>query len=71
MLLDETVIDMESKDFIRRDEQNGFLLKENIKNLGKNNLRNFDSMRTFLAKYFFDYNRSSPLDSFKSYFSSI
>ena len=30
MLLDETVIDMESKDFIRRDEQNGFLLKENI-----------------------------------------
>ena len=29
-LLDETVIDMESKDYIKRDEQNGALLKENI-----------------------------------------
>ena len=32
-------------------------VKEYTRKLGKNNLRNFDSIRLFLSKYFFDYNK--------------
>ena len=35
--------------------------------MGKNNLRNYDSMRKFLVKYFFDYDKDTPLDTFKKF----
>ena len=42
-------------------------VKEYTRKLGKNNLRNFDSIRLFLSKYFFDYNKNAPLESLKSF----
>ena len=42
-------------------------IKEYTKKLNKNNLRNFDSMRTFLANFFFDYDKHAPLESLQKF----
>ena len=43
------------------------VVKEYTKKLGKNNLRNFNSMRSFLAKSFFDLDKNTPLESLKKF----
>ena len=35
------------------------------KKLGKNNLRNFNSMRSYLCDYFFNHDKDAPLESFQ------
>ena len=42
-------------------------IKELTKKLGKNNLRNFNSMRSFLSDYFFNYDKKTPLESLKKF----
>ena len=43
------------------------IIKVNTKKLGKNNLRNFNTMRSWLAKYFFDYDQNAPLECLKKF----
>ena len=43
------------------------LIKEYTKKLGKNNLRNYESMRSWIAKHFFAYDNTTPLESLKKF----
>ena len=42
-------------------------VKEYTNRLGKKNLRNFNSMRSFLGHYFFDHDKNKPLESLQKF----
>ena len=42
-------------------------IKEIVTKLGNNRLRNYDSMRTFIAQFFFDIDDTSPLKSLQKF----
>ena len=42
-------------------------IKEIVKRLGNNRLRNFESMRTFIAQFFFDIDSISPLKQLQKF----
>ena len=42
-------------------------VKEHTNRLGKKNLRNFNSMRSFLGNYFFEHDKNTPLESLQKF----
>ena len=42
-------------------------IKDCTKKLGKTNLRNYENMRSWLANYFFVYDKNDPLESLKKF----
>ena len=65
--VDETTIDKKHPIFeflktISDDE-----IKMYTKKLGKNNLRNFNSMRSFIGDFFFEHDKKTPLESLKMF----
>ena len=43
------------------------IIKVNTKKLSKNKLRNLNTMRSWLAKYFFDYDQNAQLECLKKF----
>ena len=44
-----------------------FEIKDVVRKLGQNRLRNYESMRTFVAQYFYDIDQISPLKSLQKF----